>query len=171
MIILPSTHCLRPALLPRARARRSRALVGAFLVASASVLAWGCQSAQSRRLAVLPAGTPRVGAYSPAIRVGETLYVAGQIPLDPATGQLVEGGIEAQTRQVLENVKRVVEAAGLTMADIASCTVYLADIGDFAAMNQTYVAYFPKDPPARATVAVAALARGARIEISAIAAR
>jgi 2-iminobutanoate/2-iminopropanoate deaminase len=171
VIILTQEHKSTRVSLPRPKAPRSRTHIGVFFLASASLLACGCQCALPRRHAVIPAGAPRGGAFSPAIRVGETLYVAGQIPIDPATSQLVEGGIEAQTRQTLDNVKRVVEAAGFAMADIVSCTVYLVDIGDFAVMNSIYSTYFPKDPPARATVAVTALARGARIEISAIAAR
>jgi 2-iminobutanoate/2-iminopropanoate deaminase len=124
------------------------------------------------KTAVLTAQAPQpIGPYSQAIRHGETIYVAGQIPVDPATGQLVAGGIEEQTRRVLDNVQAILLAAGARMDDVLSTTVYLADLGDFARMNGVYATYFTTAPPARATVQVAALPLGARVEIGVIAGR
>src|SRR5690606_30816792 len=110
-----------------------------------------------------------VASYSPAVRVGQLVFVSGQIPLEPATGQLVSGDIEAQTRRVLDNLGAVLEAAGLSYADVAKVTAYLADMQDFAAFDAVYRTYFPVDPPARATVSVLGLPRGARLEVEAIA--
>lgn len=106
-----------------------------------------------------------IGPYSQAIRAGNTLYLAGQIALDPVSGALVEGGIEAETRQVMENFQAVLEAAGYAFSDVVQTQVFLVDLGDFAAMNEVYATYFDETPPARATVGVAALPRGARVEI------
>ena len=112
-----------------------------------------------------------VGPYSQAVRSGDTLYLAGQVPLDPDTGSLVEGSIEDQTRRVLENLAAVLEAAGASLDNVVRTTIYLADLGDFARVNQVYASFFRADPaPARSTVQVAALPLGARIEIDAIAA-
>jgi 2-iminobutanoate/2-iminopropanoate deaminase len=110
-----------------------------------------------------------VGPYSQAVRVGDFVFTAGQIPLDPATGQLVEGGIEVQARQALTNVSAVLEAAGTSLANVVKTTVFLADMGEFKAMNGVYAEFFPEAPPARSAVQVAALPLGARIEIEAIA--
>ena len=110
-----------------------------------------------------------VGPYSQAVRVGDFIFTAGQIPLDPATGQLVEGGIEVQARQALTNVSAVLEAAGTSLANVVKTTVFLADMGEFKAMNGVYTEFFPEAPPARSAVQVAALPLGARIEIEAIA--
>jgi 2-iminobutanoate/2-iminopropanoate deaminase len=110
-----------------------------------------------------------VGPYSQAVRAGGFVFTAGQIPLDPATGRLVEGGIEAQTRQVLTNLSAVLQAAGTSLADVTKTTVFLTDMGDFKAMNGVYAEFFPAAPPARSTVQVAALPLGARIEIEAVA--
>jgi 2-iminobutanoate/2-iminopropanoate deaminase len=110
-----------------------------------------------------------VAAYSQAIRAGDFLFLSGQIPLDPKTNQLVSGGIESETRRVLDNLAAVLEAGGATFADVVKMTVYLADMQDFAAFNAVYVSYFPEQPPARATVAVLGLPRGVRVEIDAIA--
>jgi 2-iminobutanoate/2-iminopropanoate deaminase len=113
-----------------------------------------------------------IGPYSQAIRVGNTLYLAGQIALDPRTNQMIaDRSIEAETRQVLDNLRAVVEAAGFTMADIVSTTVFMADLNEFARMNAVYATYFPNRPPARATVQAARLPRDVKIEIAAIAAR
>jgi 2-iminobutanoate/2-iminopropanoate deaminase len=110
-----------------------------------------------------------VGPYSQAVRLGDFVFTAGQIPINPATGQMVEGGIEAQTRQVLTNVSAVLEAAGTSLAKVVKTTVFLADMGEFKAMNGIYAEFFPDAPPARSTVQVAALPLGARIEIETIA--
>lgn len=112
-----------------------------------------------------------IGPYSQAIAAGPYVFCSGQIPLDPATGQVAAGGIEAQTRQVLENLRAVLEAAGSRLELVVKTTVFLADLGDFAAMNSVYAAYFPEKPPARSTVQVAALPRAAAVEIEAVALR
>jgi len=112
---------------------------------------------------------PAIGPYSQAIRSGAFLFLSGQIPLDPATGQLVGGDVAAQTRQVLDNLRAVLAAAGGSLDHVVRTTVYLADLGDFAAMNEVYGAYFTSPAPARATVQVARLPRDARVEIDAIA--
>jgi 2-iminobutanoate/2-iminopropanoate deaminase len=110
-----------------------------------------------------------VGPYSQGVRVGEFVFTAGQIPLDPATGQFVEGGIEAQTWQALTNVSAVLEAAGTSLANVVKTTVFLADMGEFKAMNGVYAGFFPEAPPARSAIQAVALPLGARIEIEAIA--
>src|SRR5262245_34324744 len=104
-----------------------------------------------------------MGAYSPAIRTSTLLFVSGQIPIDPATGDLVEGDISVQARRVLDNLRALVEAAGLTLSDVVRTTVFLADMNDFAAMNQIYGAYFSDPFPARSTVQVSRLPRDVRI--------
>ncbi len=110
-----------------------------------------------------------IGPYSQAVRSGGFLFCSGQIPLDPATGKLVEGGIEEQTERVLMNLEAVLAAGGATLAAVVKTTVFLADLADFPAMNAVYGRYFPEDPPARATVQAARLPAGARVEIEAIA--
>lgn len=110
-----------------------------------------------------------IGPYSQAIRAGELLFLSGQIPLDPATGQLVSGSIEDETRQVMRNLEAVLKAGGATFDHVVRTTIFLTDLGDFAAVNQVYGTYFKDAPPARATVQVAALPRGVRVEIDAIA--
>lgn len=112
-----------------------------------------------------------MAAFSQAIQVGNTVWVAGQLGVDPATRQLVPGGIEAETRQALENVKAILEAAGFSLADAVQVQVLLADITEWEKLNPVYVTFFPHDPPARAAYAVAALPRGARVEILVTAAR
>src|ERR1700674_2142403 len=109
------------------------------------------------------------GPYSQAVRAGGLLFLAGQIPLDPVTGDIVRGDVGVQARRVLDNIGAVLKAGDLSFADVVRTTVFLADINDFAAMNQVYGAYFSEPYPARATVEVARLPRGARIEIDAIA--
>ena len=113
-----------------------------------------------------------IGPYSQAVEAGGFVFLSGQIPLDPATGQLVSsGGVREETRRVMENLHGVLRAAGLDFSDVVKTTVYLADLGDFAAVNEVYGAYFKETPPARATVQVAALPKGARVEIDAVALR
>jgi 2-iminobutanoate/2-iminopropanoate deaminase len=109
-----------------------------------------------------------VGPYSQAIRVGDFVFTAGQLALDPATGKLVEGGIQEQTRQVLRNITTVLEAAGSSLDKVVKTTVFIEDMGDFKAMNEVYSEFFPNEPPARSTVEVG-LALGALVEIDAIA--
>lgn len=112
---------------------------------------------------------PAIGPYSQAVRAGDFLYVSGQLPMDPATMELVEGDISAQTERVMENVLAVLKAAGADFSHVVGTTVYLADMNDFAAMNEVYARYFDDDPASRVTVQVARLPRDARIEISAVA--
>lgn len=114
-------------------------------------------------------GPRAIGPYAQAIRANGFLFVSGQVALDPATQQLVEGDTPRQTARVLENLKGIVEAAGSSFDRVVKTTVYLKDIGDFAAMNEVYGRYFSANPPARATVEVARLPRDARVEIELIA--
>ena len=117
-----------------------------------------------------PRAPHAIGPYSQAVRAGDLLFLSGQIPLDPATGQLVPGGIEAQTERVLQNLKAVLESAGGSLASVVKTTVYLTDLGQFQAFNTAYGKFFGEAPaPARATVQVAALPRGALVEIEAVA--
>ena len=110
-----------------------------------------------------------IGPYSQAIQAGNFLFLSGQIPLDPKTGELVKGDIRQQSRQVLENIKGVLESQKLRMEDIVKVIIFLKDIGDFNEVNEVYATYFPSSPPARSTVGVAKLPRDANIEIEAIA--
>jgi 2-iminobutanoate/2-iminopropanoate deaminase len=110
-----------------------------------------------------------IGPYSQAVRTGKFLFGSGQIALDPATGQLIEGDVAAQTRRVMQNIAAVLDAAELTFGHVVKTTVFLTNINDFVAVNAVYGEYFPSDPPARSTVAVAALPRGAAVEIEIIA--
>jgi 2-iminobutanoate/2-iminopropanoate deaminase len=110
-----------------------------------------------------------IGPYEQAIRIDGIVYTAGQIPIDPKTGNLVEGGIEAQTRQVLENLKAVLEASNSSLDRVVKATVFLQSMANFAAMNEVYAEYFASAKPARSTVAVAELPKGALVEIDLIA--
>jgi len=110
-----------------------------------------------------------IGPYAQAIKVGNFVYTAGQIPVDPKTGNFVEGGIAAQTRQVLENLKAVLAAAGSSLDQVVKATVFLKNIADFAAMNEVYAEFLGNATPARSTVAVAELPRGALVEIDLVA--
>ena len=110
-----------------------------------------------------------IGPYSQAITSNGMAFLSGQIPLDPATGQLVEGDIVAQTERVLENLKAVLAAAGSSLDHVVKTTVFLKDLGEFAKMNEVYARYFPANPPARSTVEVARLPRDVRVEIDVIA--
>ena len=112
-----------------------------------------------------------IAAYSQAIRSGDMVFCAGQLGVDPSTGELVEGGIEAQTERALKNLTAVLDAAGLSFDDVVKTTCFLADINDFAAFNGVYIKFMPDPPPARSTFQVAALPRGGIVEIEAIAAR
>ncbi|MGO9766881.1 MAG: RidA family protein [Myxococcaceae bacterium] len=112
-----------------------------------------------------------IGPYSQGVctATGRMVFLSGQIPLDPRTGELVAGDISLQTRRVMENLGAVLRAASLGFADVVRCTIYLVDLAEFSAVNAVYGGYFPSSPPARATVQVSALPRGARVEIDAIA--
>ncbi len=110
-----------------------------------------------------------IGPYSQAIRAGDFIYAAGQTPIDPATGNLVEGEIETQTRRVLDNIKAVLAAAGSGLDKVVKTTVFMTNLGDFARMNAVYAEYFPATPPARSTVQVSALPKGAMVEIECVA--
>ena len=113
-----------------------------------------------------------IGPYSQAVDCGDLVFLSGQIPLDPSTGQFVGAGdIQAQTERVLQNMIGVLQAAGLSLADVVRTTVYMVDLAEFAKMNEVYGRHFKADPPARSTVQVSALPRGARVEIDAIARR
>ena len=122
-----------------------------------------------------PISTPEapkaIGPYSQAVEAkgARMLFLSGQIPLDPRTGELVQGGIEEQARRVLENLRAVLAAGGAGLEDVVKTTIFLADLTDFAKVNEVYAKYFGASPPARSTVQVAALPRGARVEIDAIA--
>lgn len=112
-----------------------------------------------------------IGPYSQAIEVNGMVFASGQIPLDPATGNVVEGGIKEQTRQALTNAKAIMEAAGLSLANVVKTTVFMADMSDFAAMNEVYTTFFTEPYPARSAVAVKALPKGVLVEVECIAAR
>ena len=145
----------------------------AVLACALWVISTGCVSVSrvpeaprsTRRVIATDRAPAAIAAYSQAIEVGNTLYLAGQLGMDPRTRELVPGGIGAETRQAITNCQAILEAAGYTLADVAQVQVLLADINDYAALNEVYVTFFPKDPPARAAYAVAALPRGARVEI------
>ena len=110
-----------------------------------------------------------IGPYSQAIRTEAMIYTAGQTGLEPATGELIAGGVEEQTRQVLNNIRNVLEAAGSSLEHVVKTTVFLQDMNDFAKMNAIYAEYFGENPPARSTIAVAALPKGGLVEIEAVA--
>jgi len=119
---------------------------------------------------IRPAAAPApVGPYNHAVRVGDLLFCSGQIPLDPKTGQLIEGGIREQTRRVLENIRLILADQGLDFSHVVKSTVFMTQLADFAAMNEVYAELFKEAAPARSTVQVAALPRGAQVEIEVIA--
>ncbi len=110
-----------------------------------------------------------IGPYSQAIAAGNLVFLSGQLPIDPGTGELIDGDIAAMTRQIFRNIETVLAAAGSTMSRVVKVTVFMADLNDFQAMNAAYAEFFPHDPPARSTVQVARLPRDARIEIEVVA--
>ena len=116
-----------------------------------------------------PKAPAAIGPYSQAIRVGNLIYTSGQIPINPATGQFVEGGIKEQTRQSLTNVKAILEEAGTSMANVVKTTVFMADMNDFVDMNAVYAEFFTEPFPARSAVAVKTLPKGALVEIEVVA--
>ncbi|MFQ5752198.1 MAG: RidA family protein [bacterium] len=126
----------------------------------------GCVAQPRDREVIATKDAPAaIGPYSQAIRVGNTLYLAGQIPIDPSTGKLVEGGITEQTQQVLSNIQAVLNAAGFSMKDVVQSQVFLSDLSNYAAMNTVYGSYFKEAPPARAAVQAARLPKDALLEI------
>lgn len=119
---------------------------------------------------IIPAGAPAPrGPYSPAVRAGDFVFVSGQGPIDPATNTLRDGDIREQTRLALENIRRILQACGASLADVVQCTVFLADAADFAAMNEVYAEFFGPDKPARTTVEAKFVLPGMKIEIDCIA--
>jgi 2-iminobutanoate/2-iminopropanoate deaminase len=110
-----------------------------------------------------------IGPYSPALKIGNLVFLSGSIPLDPVSGQLVEGGIKEQTTRVMENIKALLEAAGANFSHVARTTVFMVDLAEFAAMNEIYASYFQAPYPARSTVQVVRLPRDVRVEIDVIA--
>jgi 2-iminobutanoate/2-iminopropanoate deaminase len=122
-----------------------------------------------RTIIKTPKAPSAIGPYSQAVQVGQTLYLSGCLGADPATGALVSGGIEAETRQAFKNIGSILEAAGVGYGNVVKTTVLLADIQDFATLNSVYAEYFKSNHPARSTYQVAALPRGARVEIECIA--
>jgi 2-iminobutanoate/2-iminopropanoate deaminase len=123
-----------------------------------------------REIVRTEAAPAAIGPYSQAVRCGGFLFCSGQIPLDPATGKIVPGGISEQTERVLKNLEAVLSAGGAALSSVVKTTVYLVDLSEFPAMNAVYGKFFPGDPPARATVEVSRLPAGARVEIEAVAA-
>ena len=124
-----------------------------------------------RKIIATEAAPQAIGPYSQAVSIGEFVFTSGQLPIDPKTGVFVEGGIAEQTEQVLRNLAEVLRAAGTSLEEVVKTTVFLADMNDFAAMNEAYGRYFSNEPPARSTVQAARLPRDARIEIDVIAIR
>jgi 2-iminobutanoate/2-iminopropanoate deaminase len=144
------------------------AVVAAF---AAGVVAYPTLIAQGPvRRVIQPKKFPYLGLpFSPGILAGDTLYLAGQLGRDPATSQIVSGGIEAETRQTLLNIREVLREAGMDYSDVVSVTAFIVDFKDFELYNTVYREFFPKDPPARATVGVSALNQGGRVELQMIA--
>ena len=124
--------------------------------------------AQQKEMLKVPGTVPGM-PFSPAVRVGDVIYLSGSIGAPLGSKELVPGGVRAETRQILANIRAIVEAAGSSLDQVFKCTVFLADIGDYAAMNEEYAAVFRTDPPARSTVAGSGLALGARVEIECMA--
>lgn len=145
----------------------------ALLALSIPAVLAGCAAPGTATKTVVssPDAPAAIGPYSQAIKHGSALYLAGQIAIDPKTNQMNTGSIEDQTRLVLENLKAVLAANGMTMDDVVSTTVFMRDLNDFARMNAVYATYFKDKPPARATVQVARIPRDAAVEIAAIAAK
>jgi 2-iminobutanoate/2-iminopropanoate deaminase len=122
-----------------------------------------------KELVTAPGAAKAIGPYSPALRVGNLLFLSGSIPLDPVSGQLVEGGIVNQTRRVMENIKALLAAAGADFSSVARTTVFMVDLGEFALMNEVYASYFTAPYPARSTVQVVKLPKDVRVEIDVLA--
>lgn len=122
-----------------------------------------------KKMISTPKAPAAIGPYSQAIQVGNLIYTSGQIPIDPATGQFVEGGIKEQTRQSLSNIQAILQEAGLTMTSVVKTTVFMADMADFAEMNSVYAEFFTEPYPARSAVAVKTLPKNALVEIEVVA--
>lgn len=140
-----------------------------FLLGLALLLAGCRQTALDREVISTERAPAAIGPYSQAVRVGNTLYLSGQIGIDPVTGRLVEGGIEAETHQALRNLGAVLNAAAFGFEDVVQVQVFLADLSDYGTMNAAYQTYFGENPPARAAVQVARIPRDARVEIMMVA--
>jgi reactive intermediate/imine deaminase len=152
---------------PTARRRLAVRMGGTVFVLALLLAgcAGGYQRGPQRRVISTDRAPAALASYSQAIQMGDTLYLAGQIGLDPATRELVPGGLQAEARRSLDNCRAVLEAAGFTLKDVVQVQVFLADLGDYNAFNEIYTGYFPPPAPARAAVAVAGLPRGARVEV------
>jgi 2-iminobutanoate/2-iminopropanoate deaminase len=122
-----------------------------------------------KKVIIPEGGAKPLAPYSPGIKVGEFVFTAGQVALDPETGKLIEGDVQAETRQALENLKKILLAAGSSLEQVVKTTVFLSDIKDYGAVNEVYGEYFTDEPPARSAVQVAALPAGAAVEIEAVA--
>ncbi len=147
-------------------------LFAATLLVSACASDSGTEPAPpTKRIIATEEAPEAIGPYSQGVQVGHTLYLAGQIGLDPETGALVDGGIRAETRRAMDNLEAVLEAAGFAMADVVEAQVFLADLEEYGVMNDVYSAYFGSAAPARAAVQVARLPRDARVEIKLTAVR
>lgn len=137
-----------------------------------AVLPVNCGDApETRQVIATEAAPAAIGPYSQAVRAGNLLFLSGQVGIDPRTGQIVEGGVEAETRQVMENLQAVLQAAQMTFANVVQAQVFLADLEDYGRVNAIYGSFFESAPPARAAVQVARLPRDARVEIMMIAAK
>jgi 2-iminobutanoate/2-iminopropanoate deaminase len=138
-----------------------------FVILAVSSIA-GAGWAQEKQVIAAPGAPPGL-PFSPAVRVGNLLFLSGQIGVKPGTRELVSGGIEAETRQTMENIKSVLEYAGSSLSRVVKCTIFLGDMANYAAMNAVYATYFPKDPPARSAMGASGLAFNAAVEIECIA--
>lgn len=135
-------------------------------ILGAGLILLGCATAPAGREVIATDEAPgAIGPYSQAVKVGSTLYLSGQIAIDPGTGKFVEGGIEEQTHQVLKNIRSVLEAAGYSLGDVVQSQVFLSDLENYGAMNGVYATYFKEAPPARAAMEVARLPKDALVEI------
>lgn len=146
-----------------------RTLLRCTVIVLVSAHLSACASAPSDRDVIAPAGSSSLAPYSPAIRTGDLVFLSGQVGLRPGTRELAEGGVTGETGQALENVRTVLTAAGLAPSDVVKCTVFLADMRDYDAMNAVYGRFFTSAPPARSAVGVNGLPLGARVEIECIA--
>ncbi len=141
------------------------------ILLTAALLVSGCTGGGDREVISTPDAPAAIGPYSQAIRVGNTLYLAGQIALDPTTGKLVEGGIQAQTHRVMKNLGAVLQAGGFDYSHVVQVQAFLADLNDFKALNDVYATYFSENKPARAVVEAARIPRDALVEIMMVAVR